>query len=61
VNCFSHCIHPQCTCSKNYYQCVSGACVSYDKMCNGEVDCPRGEDEHDCVMQPKLSYKMSPS
>ncbi|KAF2357604.1 Low-density lipoprotein (LDL) receptor class A repeat [Trinorchestia longiramus] len=32
-------------CGLGYYTCNDGSCVIADRFCNGEADCPKGEDE----------------
>ncbi|XP_018025547.2 uncharacterized protein LOC108681078 [Hyalella azteca] len=32
-------------CGLGYYGCNDGTCVIADRFCNGEADCPKGEDE----------------
>ena len=44
VNC-SRCQLPSCKCLTNYYQCRSGGCISWNKVCNKINDCPHGSDE----------------
>ena len=33
-------------------QCVSGTCISTSWVCDGDSDCPGGEDEIDCKATP---------
>ena len=32
-------------CAKNQFKCSSGKCISSSQVCDGEKDCPGGEDE----------------
>ncbi|RWS14256.1 uncharacterized protein B4U79_10011 [Dinothrombium tinctorium] len=34
--------------SVDIYRCNQDTCVEYSKRCNGEIDCPNGEDELNC-------------
>ncbi len=40
------------SCSKfecpSFYKCTSSYCIALHKVCNGEADCPSGEDEGNC-------------
>ena len=46
-NC-SKCQTPACWCSAQYFQCLSGGCLLWSKVCNGVDDCPRSTDEIEC-------------
>lgn len=36
-------------CSKDYWQCDCGTCVSRTKLCDGNIDCPEDtSDERHC-------------
>ena len=39
------CKAPSCFCADYLYQCSSGGCITWDKLCNGETDCLSLEDE----------------
>ena len=39
---------PSCPCSIYHYQCTSGGCVHYDRLCDSTLDCPNGDDETFC-------------
>ena len=40
------------------YQCTNGYCISKDKRCDGQNDCPDGDDEQGCDMsKAKLIWK----
>lgn len=43
--CQYSCAFPNCACGMFYYQCESGGCVPYDKVCDSFVDCPNGDDD----------------
>ena len=58
-NCFSECAYPTCRCHDYYYQCLSGECVTFDRLCNGQHDCSKGEDEHGCEIAQKAIYNVS--
>ncbi len=52
------------TCLGKQFKCkgnstISGFCISADKKCNHQVDCPGGEDEVNCPPKvcPKNQYK----
>ena len=54
------------TCLGKQFKCkgnstISGFCISADKKCNHQVDCPGGEDEVNCPPKvcPKNQYKCS--
>ena len=36
-DCFSECVYPTCRCHDYYYQCLSGKCVTFDRLCNGHM------------------------
>ena len=57
--CFSQCLYPECSCNNFYYQCIDGGCMSYDKFCNGQNDCPLGEDEYGCPVVHRTKYIVS--
>ena len=59
VDCFSECVYPTCRCHDYYYQCLSGECVRFDRLCNGQHDCSKGEDEHGCGIAQKASHNVS--
>lgn len=44
------CIHAlTCTrCTDEQFACASGECISARKVCNTNIDCATGDDEHDC-------------
>ncbi|KAL5019244.1 hypothetical protein ScPMuIL_004966 [Solemya velum] len=35
-------------CAFDEFMCVTGVCIEAVYICNGQVDCERGEDENDC-------------
>ncbi|XP_028278335.1 enteropeptidase [Parambassis ranga] len=37
-------------CEGGQFQCQTGSCIPANGQCNGEVDCPDGSDEAECVM-----------
>jgi len=40
-----------CHCGPGLYRCREGMkCLSPAKVCDGEADCPHGEDEVNCCM-----------
>ena len=44
--CMSHCHHRDlCSCSPEYFQCLSGGCVPLQKLCDKSVHCTDGSDE----------------
>ena len=57
--CFSKCIFPACKCNDYYYQCINGGCMTFDKFCNGQSDCPLGEDEQGCKTIETTPYDIS--
>ncbi len=48
VNCHTSCYPDNCTCNDLYFQCISGGCVPWSRVCDGVSDCPHYEDEHMC-------------
>ena len=38
-------INENSNCSLGYFGCNDGSCILVDRFCNGENDCPKGEDE----------------
>ena len=60
INCSSDCKYPECRCNEHYYyQCIDGGCMTFDTFCNGQQDCPQGEDEQGCVMTRESKYVAS--
>ena len=49
--CMSHCHHRDlCSCSSEYFQCLSGGCVPLQKLCDKLIHCIDGSDEPEtCV------------
>lgn len=47
-NCFASCFIDNCICTDLYYQCPSGGCVPWSRICDGTDDCPSAEDEQVC-------------
>ena len=46
LSCTSHCHHRDlCSCSPNYFQCLSGGCVALQKLCDKTVHCVDASDE----------------
>ena len=56
--CFKECMYPACRCENEYYQCINGGCMTFDKLCDGQLDCPLGEDEHGCLATKKSRYHL---
>ena len=45
-SCMSHCHHRDlCSCSPEYFQCLSGGCVPLQKLCDKTVHCSDASDE----------------
>ena len=42
------CQFPTCKCLSNYFQCTSGGCIDWNKVCNKINDCSQGSDEQNC-------------
>ena len=59
INCYVNCLFPACQCSDFYYQCTDGGCITFDKFCNGKLDCSSEEDEQGCVAAAKAKYSIS--
>ena len=59
IDCFTECVYPACVCSDYYYQCTDGGCMTFDKLCDGQLDCPKGEDERGCVIDQKKKHIVS--
>ena len=34
--------------SNNFYQCLSGECINWHRVCDGNFDCHNGSDEYNC-------------
>lgn len=37
-----------CATDGSEYTCLSGNCIPIEKVCDGVIDCPDGEDERNC-------------
>ena len=35
-------------CSNNFYQCLSGECINWHRVCDDNFDCPYGTEEYNC-------------
>jgi hypothetical protein len=35
-------------CPKGQFKCNNGTCIMKEWLCDGDVDCPLGEDEENC-------------
>ncbi|XP_052821913.1 SCO-spondin-like [Octopus bimaculoides] len=47
-----------CKCHEDEFQCEDGHCINKTKICDGNMDCFSGSDEHDCVI-PSYSTVVS--
>ena len=56
ADCFTDCVHPNCTCHPLYFNCHSGGCISFSKFCNGINDCSDASDETLCEIDPVMKY-----
>ena len=56
ADCFTDCIHSNCTCHPLYFNCHSGGCISFSKFCNGINDCSDASDETLCEIDPVMKY-----
>ncbi len=52
-DCYSACMPGICTCHQLYFQCQYGGCVPWSRVCNGNNECPQGEDELYCLFYQK--------
>ena len=59
INCYGKCVFPSCQCSDFYYQCIDGGCITFDKFCDRQQDCPLEEDEQGCVTAQKTVHSVS--
>ncbi len=48
-DCYSACMPDICTCHQLYFQCQYGGCVPWSRVCDGNNECPQGEDELYCL------------
>ncbi|XP_074657066.1 uncharacterized protein LOC141910239 isoform X9 [Tubulanus polymorphus] len=46
-------------CSHGRYRCSSGRCISQGWLCDGDEDCPSGDDERNCTECPHGRYRCS--
>jgi hypothetical protein len=42
------------TCPRNTFKCPGSYCIPLKYVCNGLIDCPNSEDEHNCGKQIKI-------
>ncbi|ELU03239.1 hypothetical protein CAPTEDRAFT_211180 [Capitella teleta] len=49
LSCIRDCYPHNCTCSETHFQCLSGACIPFERLCNGIPDCSDSSDEHGCA------------
>ncbi len=52
-DCHSACMPGICTCHQLYFQCQNGGCVPWSRVCDGNTECPHGEDELYCLFYQK--------
>ena len=55
--CFSSDEPANCTqraCPDNHFRCRSGRCIPLTWKCDGDKDCPEGEDEPDSCTNPDI-------
>ena len=45
----------------NMFQCQDGTCLSKGKVCDGILDCEKGEDELQCENKESASNQKSPN
>ncbi len=43
-----NCTMPTCQCDPKWYQCISGGCIHFSFVCDGESNCVDGSDEYYC-------------
>ncbi len=43
-----NCNMPTCQCDPKWYQCISGGCIHFSFVCNGQNNCIDGSDEYYC-------------
>ncbi len=46
--CRTNCSTPTCHYEENWYQCISGGCIHFSFVCDGETNCFDGSDEVSC-------------
>ncbi|KAK0183422.1 hypothetical protein PV327_001466 [Microctonus hyperodae] len=52
-HCYDKTDEQNCSCQEDTYRCVASnelQCIPYDFLCDGDKDCPSGEDESHCRM-----------
>lgn len=45
-----------CKCHEDEFQCEDGHSIDKTKLCDGNIDCFSGSDEHDCGMNFFYNY-----
>ncbi|ELU15687.1 hypothetical protein CAPTEDRAFT_87079, partial [Capitella teleta] len=46
LSCIRDCYPHNCTCSETHFQCLTGKCIPFEKVCDGISDCNDSSDEH---------------
>ena len=60
LSCYTLCTSDICTCSRLYFQCTTGGCISLSKFCDGITDCQDMSDEILCLNESQVSLHNAP-
>ncbi|XP_053609707.1 uncharacterized protein LOC128674813 isoform X2 [Plodia interpunctella] len=53
----TECVTAKAPCNKREFPCADGSCMPRDWICDGNQDCPSGEDERQCALCALTEYK----
>lgn len=59
-NCANSCPPAVCKCHASYFQCRTGGCIRFDKVCDQSADCPDMSDEEYCIYTEMHPLKKQP-